>query len=62
MAEDGLPSVRNADDGIHILQRAFQELIRENTRSVLEPENTMIGKHGTNTKEMCVQYTLVSKR
>lgn len=41
-----IPSMRNTDDMIHVAQRKLEQLIRENTRRIRKPKETVIRKHG----------------
>ena len=53
--------MRDAYDTIHIRQRRLKELIRQNTRRILKPKQTMIRKHRPNPKMMRMQNTLMAQ-
>lgn len=56
------PSVRYANDRVDILQSACQQLIRQDTRSVLKAEETVVGEDRAHTQQMRMQDALVPQR
>lgn len=51
----------DANNMVHITQRKFQQLIREDTRRVGKPEKTMIRKAGSQPHGPRVQNSLMAK-
>jgi hypothetical protein len=53
--------VRDTYHSIHVFQSCFQEFVRQDTRSILKAEETMVGKNGPNTHQMGMQDAFMAK-
>ena len=56
-----IPGVADADNMIHITQRKFQELVRQDTRGICEAKQRMIGKDSSQTHGPCMQNCFMAQ-
>jgi hypothetical protein len=58
----GVPCMRHADHSIDVPKRRLEQLVREDARSILEPEQAMICQHRADAKQMRMQDALECER
>jgi hypothetical protein len=54
-----LPSVRDAYDGVYVPERSLEELVGQYAACVLEAEEAVVGKDGSDAQEVGMEYGLV---
>jgi hypothetical protein len=56
------PGVRDADDGIHVLERSNEKFVGQNACGVFEAEETVISEYCADPHEMRMQNAFMANR
>lgn len=57
-----LPCMRHADDSVHVPQRSFEQLVCQDARGIIEPEETMVSEDRAHAHQMRMEKAFVPKR